>query len=99
MSFATILKKKYLGKEACIFLGDDAETVTYDQSWVANKAYFKGIVESIDGNILTFTIPDNGTIYINCDLIVSVWGPSFDYHKAITTSLTKGGLVGGKRYK
>lgn len=89
MGFAEFIEKRFLGEEICVYMGDEAETITYEQSWAANKSYFRGTVEEIDEGILILNIPDNGLVYINCEEIQTVWEPSLDYHKSIRTSLTK----------
>ena len=96
MGFSNFIYDKFMDKEICVFIDIDAESVVYAESWVANKTYFRGFVKSINDGILTLEIPDNGSIYINCDSIISIWEPSFDYHKAISTSLTKK-MVGAKK--
>lgn len=95
MGFAEFIDKKFVGQEICVFLDEDAETITFEQHWIANKAFFKGIVESTDEGILTLIIENCGPIYINCNEIVAIWHPSFDYHKAVNTSITRR-MIGAK---
>ena len=96
MGFAEFIEKRFLGEEICVYMCEEAETVVFEQSWAANKSYFRGIVEEVDEGILTLNIPDNGLIYINCEEIQTIWMPSFDYHKSIRTSLTNR-MVGARR--
>jgi hypothetical protein len=96
MGVAEFINNNLLGEEIFIFLGENAETITYDQSWAANKEFFCGIVEDISDNILSLNISGSGIIYINCDQIVSFWRPGFNYHKAIRTSLTNR-MIGARR--
>ena len=96
MGFAEFIKHKFIGHEMCVFLGDDVETIIIDdQHWLANKAYFRGIIEDIEHGILILSCGENGVAYINCEEISAIWHPSFDYHKVIRTSLTKR-MVGAK---
>lgn len=96
MGFATFIEEKFIGKEICVFIDNDAESIIYDQSWVANKVYFRGVASEITDNILTLHIENVGNIYISCDEIVAIWEPPFEYHKAIRTSLT-GRMVGARK--
>ncbi len=89
MGFAKFIDDKFLNMEICIYLGEEAETITYEQVWSVNKAYFRGVVLGIDNGILTLEIPENGLLYINCEEIQAIWEPSFNYHKSMRTSLTK----------
>ena len=89
MSVADFIKKRFEGKEICIFFGNDVETLALEQSWMYNKEFFRGIVEEVEDDVVVLSIPENGTIYIHADTIISFWEPSFDYHKAVSASLTK----------
>jgi hypothetical protein len=84
---AKFIEKHYVGEEICIFYGEDAETITYNQSWVANKEYMQGVVRVVENNTVVLYIEDVGDICINSDSIVSFWKPGFSYSKAVKTSL------------
>ena len=92
MSTANYIKKHFLGKELCIFLGDDAETINYDQASPVNWAYYRGVVEDVDleDEIVVLNIPDVGKMYIDASCNVKAfWEPGFSFLKAMKTSLTK----------
>jgi len=89
MGVSEFIKNRFLGEELAIFVGEAAETITYDQSWASNKEYFQGIVEEVEDGVVALSIPEVGNIYINADNILTFWEPPFDYVKAIKTSLTK----------
>jgi hypothetical protein len=96
MGFAEFIENKFIGHEMCIFLGEDVETIILgDQHWISNKAYFRGTIESVEEGVLTLIIPNSAPLYINCEEITAIWPPSFDYHKAVSTSLTRR-MVGAK---
>ena len=88
MSLATFLTEKMIGKELCVSLGNDAETITYNQYWTSNKEFFQGIVKNVTHGVLELNIPDYGIIWINCSEIESFWKPGFKYHQAIRATVT-----------
>ena len=88
MSIANFLKHNFLGKEICVSLGNEAETVTYNQYWTANREFFQGMLKSIEDDVMTLDIPNYGTIWINCNEIETFWKPGFKYHQAIKTTVT-----------
>lgn len=95
MSLADFLKEKMIDEELCVSLGNEAETITYNQYWTANKEFFQGIVKNITHGVLELNIPEYGTIWINCFEIESFWKPGFKYHQAIRATVTSrpiGGL-------
>ena len=96
MGAETYIQNNFVGKELCITFGDDAETITYNESWAANMEYFRGVVRAVEHGIIVFDIVGVGTLYVSCYEIKCFWEPEFDYHKAIRTSLTKR-LVGARR--
>lgn len=96
MGVAEFIENRFIGQTLCVFLGEHAETITYDQAWAANKEFFKGIVLSVEEGVLVLDISGIGAIYINCDQIQSFWQEPFDYHRAVHTSLTRR-LVGARR--
>lgn len=69
-------------------LDNDVETITYAETWAHNKAYFRGLVRSVEDGWLVLEIPEAGTAHINCDAIEMVWEPSFSWRKAVRASLT-----------
>ncbi len=96
MSVASFLKKHMLEKEMCLSLGNEAETVTYNQYWTANREFFQGTIKSIEEDILELSIPEYGTIWLNCKEIESFWKPGFKYHQAIKATVTTrpaGGII------
>jgi len=97
MAVADFLAKKMIGKELCVHMGKDAETVTYDQSWTANHEYFRGIVRSVEEGILELDIVGQGTLWINCKSIESFWLPSFNYHQALRATITNWPTGGRKK--
>jgi len=96
MGVAEFISKRYLNQQICVYLGESAETITYDQAWAANKEYFKGTALEIYEGVLLLEVEDVGIIHINCDQIQSFWQEPFDYHKAVSTSLTRR-LAGARR--
>jgi len=88
MGISDYMAKRFLNKEMCIMLDDDVETVTYAEVWTHNKAFFQGIVKSIEEGILEFEIPNVGIAYINCEFIKMIWEPSFSWRKAVKVSMT-----------
>lgn len=96
MSIADFLTKNAIGKEFCFNLGNNAETVVYDQYWIENREYLRGIVKSVEDGILILEVVGHGDIYINCQFIQSFWASSFNYYKAIKAIVTK--KPAGSRY-
>lgn len=96
MGAAEFIKNRFLGERIYISCGENAETITYDQAWAANKEFLYGTVLEVEENVLVLEVPENGVIYINCDHIISFWEPGVDYHRAVRTSLTRR-VVGAKR--
>lgn len=88
MGAAAYIKKHFLNAELCITLGDDAETLTYDQSWSANKEYFRGTIVEVDEGIVVLEIEGQGKLYIEESHIKCFWKPSFNYYLAISASIT-----------
>lgn len=101
MGISNFIKNKFLGQEVCIWLGEIAETITYDQFWMNNNAFFRGIIMDVEDDVLTLEIPEVGNIYINCDgssgNIKAIWGPNFDFKKAVQTALSNR-MFGSKKY-
>jgi len=88
MAIADFLADNMLGEELCVSMGNDAETVTYDQFWTANREYFQGIVKNVSHGVLELVIAGHGTIWINCEAIEAFWKPRFNYHQAIRATVT-----------
>jgi hypothetical protein len=89
MGMAEYIIKRFIGKEICVALDEEVETITYAEVWCQNKEYFQGFVKQIDDGVLEFEVPGVGIVYIGCDYIKMMWEPSsFDWRKAIKASLT-----------
>jgi hypothetical protein len=90
MGMATYLAKRFMGKEICVVVGEDAETITYAEVWAQNKEYFQGFIRGVDEDegVLEFEVPGVGVVHINGDHIKMSWEPSFNWRKAIKASLT-----------
>ncbi len=89
MGMAEYLAKRFIGKEICVTVGEDAEVITYAEVWATNKEYFHGLAKQVDEGVLELEVPDAGVVHINCDYIKLVWEPpSFVWRKAIKASLT-----------
>jgi hypothetical protein len=99
MSAADFIKKRFLGKELCIFFGNDVETLALEQSWMYNKEFFRGVIEEVEDDIIVLSIQNNGHLYIHADTIISFWEPDFDYHKAVSASLTRHMYGAKDKYK
>ena len=67
MGMGEFIKNRFMGQEICVWLGENAETVTYDQFWLNNTGFFRGFVVDVDEDVLTLEVPEVGEIYINCD--------------------------------
>lgn len=88
MGMAEFLEKKFLGKEICVYAGEDVEILTYNEAWANNKEYFRGILKEIDEGVLTLEIEGHGIIYIDAAQVKFVWQEPFRYGAAIKASLT-----------
>jgi hypothetical protein len=88
MAKADYLAKRFVGKELCVAIGSDVETITYAEVWANNKAYFRGIVRNVEDGWMELEIPGVGTTHINCESIEMVWEPPFSWRKAVRGSLT-----------
>jgi hypothetical protein len=101
MVMSDFIKNRFLGQEICIWLGEVAETITYDQFWMNNSAFFRGVVVDVEDDVLTLEVPEVGDIYINCDAssgnIKAIWGPDFDFKKAVKTALSNR-IFGSRKY-
>lgn len=95
MGFAEFIENRFMNKEICVYCSEEGETLLFAESWASNKAFFRGMVKEIENNILALEISKVGILYINCDDITNIWEPSFDFHKAMRTSLTSR-MVGAK---
>jgi len=103
MGMATFIRDKFLGREICVWMGVDIESINFDQFSLNNTGFFRGTVVDvdIDSDMLTLDVPDVGEIYINCDSsggnIKAIWLPEFDFHKAVNASLTNK-MFGSRKY-
>jgi len=100
MGIANYISKNFLGKEICVFLGDEAETIQYNQASPVNWAYYRGIVEEVDveDEVVVLNIENVGKMYIDATYTMKAfWEPAFSLHKAMTTSLTRK-MVGANYY-
>jgi hypothetical protein len=88
MGMAEYITKRFLGKEICVSLDDDVETITYAEVWTHNKAYFHGIVKSVEEGVLELEIDKVGVAHINCNCIKMAWESSFIWRKAIKVFMT-----------
>ncbi len=88
MGMAEYLTKRFIGKEICVAIDEEAETITYAELWAHNKEYFHGFAKCVDEGVLEFEVPEIGTVHINCNCIKMVWEPSFNWRKAVKVSLT-----------
>jgi hypothetical protein len=89
MGVAKLIEERYLNQQICVYLGESAETITYDASWANNKEYFQGTVLEVYEGVLLLEIKDVGIVNINCEQIQIFWQMPFDYYKAVSTSLTR----------
>lgn len=96
MGMAELIEAKFMGEEICVTLGMDAETITYEQAWTANREFFRGKVRSVEYGILELEILGQGIIWINCDEICALWQLPFDYYAALRVTVTKK-PAGGRR--
>ena len=92
MGLAKFIHDRFLGKELCVFLGDYAENIEYDQSSSVNWSYYRGIIKEVDveNEVIVLYIPDVGIMYIDSTYNVKAfWEPGFSLTNAMKTSLTK----------
>lgn len=96
------IKKKFMGEEICVWVGQDAESISYDQFMLNNVSFFKGIVVDVEHDILTLNIPEVGEIYINCNEtsgnVKAIWRPGFSFHDAMETALSNK-MFGSNKYR
>lgn len=88
MGMAEYIAKRFIGKEICVAMDEEAETITYAEVWAQNKEYFQGFPKQVDEGVMEFDIPDVGIVHINCDHVKMMWEPSFNWRRAIKASLT-----------
>ena len=89
MSMARFILKKFVGKELYLYLGEEAETITLEQTWVPNKEIVHGIVKEVDEDVVVFEMLSGPIVYINGDEIKMCWEGDFDYHKCAEGSMTR----------
>jgi hypothetical protein len=99
MGLAKFIYDRFLNKELCVFLGDYAEHINYDQSSSVNWSYYCGVVKEVDveNEVIVLLIPEVGIMYIDSTYNVKAfWEPGFSLSNAMKTSLTKH-MVGSRR--
>lgn len=96
MGMVQFLEKRFLGKEICVYTGEDVEILTYNEAWASNKEYFRGVLREIDEEVLVLEIVGHGIVYVDAAQVKFVWEEPFNYGKAIRASLTNR-PVGGSR--
>lgn len=89
MGMAKFLKKRFLGKEICIYADEDVEMLTYNECWANNKEYFRGVLKEVDEDVLVLEIEGQGLIYIDASFVKFIWEEPFSYGAAVRASLTK----------
>jgi hypothetical protein len=91
MGKANFIKKRFLKKELYIYMGEEAETIALDQSWIPNKEIIHGIVLEVDveDNVIVFEMLSGPAVYVGEDDIKLFWEKGFDYHKCAEGSMTK----------
>ena len=98
MGMASFIAKKFMGEEICIYLGDEAESIKYEQASASNKMYLRGVVVEVyeEDDVVGLEI-DGSIIYVDSSWNIKIlWRPGFDIHKATKTSLTRR-MVGARR--
>jgi hypothetical protein len=70
-------------------LGEEAETIALDQTWIINKEIIHGRVKAVDEDIIVLEVHIGPIVYINAEEVKMFWGSDFDYHKCMEGSLTK----------
>lgn len=89
MGFAEFLKKRFMGKEVCMYINNgDEETITLEQVWSCNRDYFQGLIKDIDEGIIILEV-DGGEVYINPDDISYVWEKPLNIKKIIKYFMLK----------
>lgn len=97
MNMANFIKKNFLGQKICLSINNgEAETLTYNQSWLLNREYFEGLVEDVDEGIIVLNIKDKGVLYLNASEISYFWQKPFDPHKHMKLCYSKKAYKIGK---
>jgi len=96
MGMAEFLENRMKGEEICVSLGQDAETVTFDQYWTSNREFFQGKVACVQDGVLELEIAGQGSVWIACSEIQAMWRPGFNYYRAVRATVT-GRPQGGRR--
>lgn len=89
MGIGNFIKKRFTGKELYIYIGEEAETIVWEQNWVKNKEIIHGIVKDVDEGIIIFQMNSGPVVFINSEEIRMFWEEGFDYHKCAEASITK----------
>ena len=85
---ADFIAKHFMGEELCIYCEEEVEMLLFAEIWVPNKEYLCGTVKAVEEGVLELYIPENGTIYLNCEFIKKIWQPPFNWSKAVKAHLT-----------
>ena len=90
MGCAEFIKKHFVGQELCISVNDgEGETFVFDQHWIQNREYFKGIVEEVSYGVVVLDVYDKGNVYISEEHISFFWTEPFNPYKFMRTAFSK----------
>lgn len=97
MGMAEYIAQKFKGKEICMDLDDESETISYAEIWAKNKELFQGRVHDVVAGVVELELPGVGIIGINADFIKVAWEPGLDWRGATKGSLTGRPLSANRR--
>jgi hypothetical protein len=97
MGMAEYIAARFKGREICLDLDDESETIAYAEVWALNKEIFQGVVRDVVDGVLEFEMAGTGVIAINCDYIKIAWLPGVDWRQATKGSITKRPLTPNRR--
>jgi hypothetical protein len=97
MGMAEYIAQKFMGREICMDLDDESETIFYAEIWAKNKELFQGLVHDVVAGVVELELPGTGIIGINADFIKVVWEPSLNWRGATKGSLTGRPLSANRR--
>ena len=89
MGVSNFINKRFLNKEIYLYLGEEAEMIVLEQSWVANKEIIHGMVIEVDEDIIVLKIHSGEIIYVNGNEVKMFWEQDFDYHRCTEGHITK----------
>lgn len=89
MGMAKFIKKRFVGKEIFIYMGELAETIALDQSWMPNKEINHGVALEVDEEVVIFKTMSGPIIFINADKIKYFWQKDCDFTSCAEGCLTK----------